>query len=364
MGDKKNRLLKLSSNIRKVTEFVSAYQYCLRTLLSTLPIGFTPTQPPEIVSIGRADIWPCSDGAVVLFYTDPNRHIGIDSKAPLSHGMNDFLLNSAEAAAHYNVNGTKPPLRASIRVDDASSRTMICMAAPQITEGESIFRTRYQKLFVIGWNADLPPPDELAKEDFSSVYIARNLVGADSLSKPGQELAALTTLKSAELLQQARQLIGVAEREEDVQRFLSEHPQIIYPEYIECYPKHKLGNEYVTDFVFLIQGANGVEYVFVELEKPSKKLFIVSGQPSAEFTQAKDQLNNWERWLTQNLNYAQQTLPRLFQPTYHLIMGRVASLDSAAREKLHVEFRGTTNQFSTYEDVIERFETIPKRVIG
>lgn len=360
MGEKKRRLAAQNPALNRIELYVQSYQYALRALLNGIPADLKPEVAFEIATIGTAVIWPCSDGVVVLLYRDDENKITLNSQQPLATSVDQFL-SKGEAASYYDDRGNRAPIHAIIKLGDASN-AMVELAANTVSDGKNTFRTRYQKALIIGWNVHLPEPDVKAKEDFDFVYIGRNIGGEDLMNKPIQEIADVTATKALDLLQMYTDAINSVTREEDIQLFLSKHPEIIYPEYIACYPKWKLGEEYVTDFVFLIQGATGLEYVFVELEKPSKKIVTASGQFSAEFTQAKDQLNNWERWLTQNLNYAQQKLKGLFQPSYHLIFGRSNSLDENARQKLSVEFSGTRKTFSTYDDIRDRFEAIEKRM--
>lgn len=346
--------------IRLVENYMQSYQYSLRALVNGIPAEQKSDVPSEVAVIGRVVIWPCTDGAVVLIYQDANNRVAVETKDQLTSSVDQFLRRG-EAAACFDKQGNRCPLPSYIQVGDARNCS-IEMAAQTVTQDTNVFRTRHQKALVLGWDTVLPEPDKAAKDDFDFVYIVRNVAGAISEGLPKPEVEAVTARAAGELLARFSETINFAEREEDVQRFLAENPQLIYPEHITCYPKWKLGDDWVTDFVFLIQGANGPEYVFVELEKPSKKIVTGSGQFSSDFTQAKDQLNNWERWITQNLSYAQQKLPGLFQPSYHLIFGRTGMLDIAAREKLRLEFNGTSKIFSTYDDIRDRFDRIMQHI--
>src|SRR5262249_40282247 len=130
-----------------------------------------------------------------------------------------------------------------------------------------------------------------------------------------------------EISREFAKLLDTSEREEELQRYLAAKPLLIYPDYIECYPKLKLGSDYVTDFAFVAQGTTGREHILVEIESASKPLFTKTTMSfSAEFTQAKDQLLNWETWVSENLQYLRRSLPGVSRPKYHLIMGRDSAL--------------------------------------
>jgi hypothetical protein len=123
-----------------------------------------------------------------------------------------------------------------------------------------------------------------------------------------------------------------------------------------------LGEDFVTDYVFLVQSLEGPEYVFVEIERASKEIFTKQGWFAASFTQAKDQILEWDKWISQNQAYILRKLPRLFKPKFHLIMGRGKGLTNEQREKLRTEFAPTSRTFSTYDDLVDRFERIIARI--
>ena len=119
--------------------------------------------------------------------------------------------------------------------------------------------------------------------------------------------------------------------EEDIHIFLKNHPEFLYPDYIKCFPKFNLGEDYVTDYVLLVQGAKGTEYVFIEIKRPEKELFTKAGQFSADFIQAEDQLLNWDNWLTKNHAYISRKLDNFYKPQFHLIIDR--SIERREHEK-------------------------------
>lgn len=153
-------------------------------------------------------------------------------------------------------------------------------------------------------------------------------------------------------------LLNTARREGTLQSFLKAHPELAYPDHIRCYPQFALGSEYVADFVFLVQGLQGQQYVFVEIQKATKKLFTKRGQFTAQFTQAADQLLNWERWIRRNHAYMRERIPDLKNPLFHLIIGRGHALTAEQREKLQDATAGTNKVYSTYDDLLLRFRQI------
>ena len=355
MGEQKNRLNRLASDIRRVADYVVAYQYCLRALV--VRGGNTPilVDCAAIAAIGRNVIWPCTDGAVVLTYDDAENAISVIEETPLGKSINEFL-SSEEVAAHYAADGRKT--NAAFRLTDERN-TMLIIAAGNISESDTKFYPRYQRGLVIGWDVVLPSPDESAIEDFELVYAARNILkkGTEAGIAVSAVLAGLS-----ELVTNAKEVLSAAQREEDVQKFFTQNPALIYPEAVKIFPKYKLGKEYITDYVFQIQGASGLEYVFVEIESPTKQVFIANGQFSSAYTQAKDQLLKWKIWVDKNLHYLQNDLPGVMHPTYHLIMDRNELINTDNRSKLNADLRNTNRRFSTYDDLLSRFETLRNRL--
>jgi ppGpp synthetase/RelA/SpoT-type nucleotidyltranferase len=214
---------------------------------------------------------------------------------------------------------------------------------------------------------------ERTVSDYRAAIVAtnlrlRSLLGisegrAETLERSTSPLPNPDTAKSIarKLLSDFRSLLAEESREELLQRFLSDHPEFLYPDYLQSIRKFPLGEVFVTDFVLRVQGHLGAEYVFVEIEKPGKPLFVRAGQFSAEFTQAKDQLLNWEHWILRNHAYIRERLPDLGHPQFHLVMGRDKEMSETNRAKLQTEFAGSVRRFSTYDDLARRFEILINR---
>jgi len=65
------------------------------------------------------------------------------------------------------------------------------------------------------------------------------------------------------------------------------------------FTKPRLAGEpgYVPDFLWLATATDCIYPIFVEIENPTKRWFTASGQFTADWTQAHDQILNWKRWL-------------------------------------------------------------------
>jgi hypothetical protein len=150
-----------------------------------------------------------------------------------------------------------------------------------------------------------------------------------------------------------------------LQVFLEAHPEFVYPEHDLALPKPTLGGERQPDFAFSIRSSFGSQWIFVEIERPDKRVFTTGQgfQFTHEFTQAKGQLLQWDTLITRDCGFFEKRFPGLLKPEFHLIFGRDSELDSSRREMLVAEFSGSPNRrFSTFDDLANRFETIISRV--
>lgn len=362
MGEQKARIKAFGKKAQPVAEHTKTYLFALRALINSISSDKLQVIIPNLAVIGNAAVWPCQDGAVVLISSDKTAQISVDIKTPLSVNVNDFL-ETGQACAFFDKTGRRSKVKFGLKIDDVS-KAMIHFGDMKIKGPKGkIIRPKYSRASIFGWEAKLPEPDVLALEDFKSAFTIQNVAGHEVEDLPTQEIFGLTKAKADGLFSEYNQLINSAEREEDVQSFLSQHPEFLYPDYIKCFPKFKLGEDFVTDYVLLIQGHQGLEYVFVEIERPNKEIFVKSGQFSAPFTQAKDQLLGWDSWLTKHHAYASTKLPDLHKPKFHLIIGRGNELDKVQKEKIQNEFSGTNRIFSTYDDLGNRFKTIVDRLL-
>ncbi len=257
---------------------------------------------------------------------------------------------------HFKEGGAPVSWRPVLVIDDAQNH--IVEATDLISTGPlGTIRPRFQSLQIFGWDAELPEPDEEALKKVRSDTAAQNLAPQELLPREEVKKSALA------LLQTFQELLETARREEEVQRFLASHPELLYPDYLDCHPKLKLGEDLVTDYVVLVQSASGPEHVFVEIERPNKPVFTEKGWFHHQFTQAKDQLLQWSTWITNNHQYLERKLPNLGTPVFHLVIGRGNKMTSQHRATIQAEFSGTSRRFSTYDDVVKRFNTIVERLL-
>jgi hypothetical protein len=169
----------------------------------------------------------------------------------------------------------------------------------------------------------------------------------------------------AELLKSYKDLLDSnPEREEILQKFLCEHPFLLCPTHTKMWPKLALGAQ-VTDFVF--QEAIG-DYLLVELERATYRLFLRHGHPSRELNHARGQITDWKRYLEDNLSTVQRELGLTAistNPKSLIVIGRSQSLTPEDRRKLvTIENESPKTKIMTYDDVLENAKAIVENLLG
>lgn len=147
------------------------------------------------------------------------------------------------------------------------------------------------------------------------------------------------------------------DREEELHKFLIDNPVMLDPLAIEVHSKHELGDDYITDFI--IRRINN-EYIVVEIENSTDKLFTKKGSFSSNLIEATSQVRDFQAWISDNLSYAQSKLPGIRHPAGLVVIGRSIDLDDQQLRKLKEENfskRGHTT-ILTYDDILEQAKII------
>ena len=153
-------------------------------------------------------------------------------------------------------------------------------------------------------------------------------------------------------------------KEEVLQQFLMKNPVLLWPTQKRVWPKVRFGDK-VSDFVF--QDAND-DYLLVELENPSKRLFLLNGDTSSWLNHAQNQITDWKRYIEDNLKAVQAELglegisPN---PKSLIVMDRSSAVSEKGRRKL-VAMRSENPRQSimTYDDVLENAKAAIENVPG
>ena len=161
---------------------------------------------------------------------------------------------------------------------------------------------------------------------------------------------------SARVLMKWHSLLSVDSSESEIQSFLESHPLML----LATYNKHHTPlfrslftqpllpgfNSKRPDFMWLATDSECVSPILIEIEKPSKKWFTKKGVPTADFTQATNQLTQWKEWFSNPENRTifrkgyrldekgLRSKTRILEPHYVLLYGRreeVANKESIRR---------------------------------
>ena len=121
----------------------------------------------------------------------------------------------------------------------------------------------------------------------------------------------------------------------------------------------------VTDFVFCDAGQ---EYILVELEPSTLRLFRNDGHPTARLTHAHGQIHDWKRYLEDNLPTVQRELGLAGitpSPNGLIVMGRSQSLLPENRRKLQTMTSESPRlRIMTYDDVYENAKAVFENLLG
>lgn len=153
-------------------------------------------------------------------------------------------------------------------------------------------------------------------------------------------------------------------REEPIQQFLCAHPFLLHATHAKVWPKLKFG-DHVSDFVF--RDPSG-KYLLVEIESPLRPLFRKDGHQTAELTHAIGQIDDWNRYIGDNLQTvrAELGLAEIMPfPEALVVIGRSKTLTDANRQKLRsITASNPRLKILTYDDLISVARSATEHVLG
>jgi Domain of unknown function (DUF4263) len=161
------------------------------------------------------------------------------------------------------------------------------------------------------------------------------------------------------------ELIAQSRDERPLQSFLEQHPYVLSQQLSHChhvFPLVKFGASYVADFFCLDIPSSGYEWVAIEIESPGKKVVTKSGRKSADLEHALQQVRDWRKWISDNIDYARR--PREnnglglaeIQPRFMawVIIGRRANYNEAFNSLRQQVFRDELIQIRSWDGILER----------
>lgn len=142
--------------------------------------------------------------------------------------------------------------------------------------------------------------------------------------------------------------------EDEIQIFLEENPIIIDRGLKKLIPKKTFGGEGIPDFVAVLRNGN---YILIEIEKPTDKLYTKKGDPTAEFSHAEQQVLDYLRWANENKEFLRKRdLPSISAENTRglLIIGMNKNLGPEEKEKLKMRnfSSRSTHEVKTFDDIL------------
>ena len=132
-----------------------------------------------------------------------------------------------------------------------------------------------------------------------------------------------------------------------------------------------MGNEFVTDFVYLTKSSVYWEFVLVELEDAKKKIFTNDKENiyfHSAFNHAYDQITSWKAYVNKNREAILHQIDKLRVPLnensvrfkYVLVIGRNAEKDnSEKRRAMFAEKSDNDIRVMTYDSLVSQCESVP-----
>lgn len=119
-----------------------------------------------------------------------------------------------------------------------------------------------------------------------------------------------------------------------------------------------LGKKYIEpDFIIQYPDKS---YMLVELERASKKVSTIQGQPRSEFTQASFQIAEWKTYIAENYNLVKDRYPGISVNCRSMLIisrnfdenfGRWYSIEEC---KKHLKMQYRVDYIYTYDDILNR----------
>lgn len=150
--------------------------------------------------------------------------------------------------------------------------------------------------------------------------------------------------------------------EEEVRNFLAENWFILDVTAKRVLSKVPLGHEYEVDF--LVEGID-FRYKLVEIKKPDVKLFTKKGIETKILRLAKAQMERYQRWITEHLNYFREQFPKIYSPYGLIVIGMSTQLSESEKKCLEQSNITTRGQYEiiTYDTLLKRVRNLVENLL-
>jgi hypothetical protein len=142
--------------------------------------------------------------------------------------------------------------------------------------------------------------------------------------------------------------------EADLHKYLLRFPPIMAPSGNAIASEVRLGSKYRIDLVIRSAGVTE-DVVIVELENPNHSIFTGDGRPRKQITHAKQQVEDWLRWIRENPHDQFVKTLKGLPPAGLVVVGKSRDLDDAERRRLAHLNSNSKVQVITYDELLDRF---------
>ncbi len=412
----------LPEEVRQVGNTIKAYLKAAEQLLAGKYQHLQSLIPSYLLNPGNILVASCTDGIVIRYETKVESHklyiaVADDEFANCAYTYSQNLIRchsnqdslekigpagiELEFFVSSSANITTPPVaKLSICFDVIYSHLENNIQPPQKPfcllsvlnifelglEGEMInaeattqgsgqrFLTRSKIRLPVGWDCiEVYPNIDINqwKPEYAPIWAENDILAAaltaqlNESSYQSLDPKAEARRQYAKLLNEFKALLDSnPEREQMLQTFLQTHPELLCPTHTKMWPKLDLGAK-ETDFVFC--DANQ-DYLLVELERSTHKLFRKDGHLTAEVSHAQGQITDWKRYLEDNLATVQRELGLVgvsANPNALIVIGRSITLTKENRRKLiSIQNEHPKTKILTYDDVYENAKAVVENLLG
>jgi hypothetical protein len=359
----------LTQKIEKVKEFIRSYQETLRGLLAQLPTdGYIP--PPRINSlVGKYEVWPCSDAAVVLTYGLDHSNASKDEvivRDEINQTVDRFM-KEGEPFVYLDETGQPGPVRLKFpfpKRQRADRRAItddflfVKFSLDTLTSwprkgdssslnlNEQYFAPRFKRISIFGWNAHLGSGSEAAAKDFKAAFALRNC--SNLLDPPS--IAERIFQGASERLQELEKLVDQNDSK-SVRDFIIEHPEVVRPDYLRAHTKVSIADQ-IVDLVLLLSGKDLPELVLIKFGPVEEAFFTDLNEASQTYLAAEADLKVLKEQIATDLPRIPLGSAVLSNANYQFIMGKSNELTYLQKKKLYEHSFGSSSQFHTYDDLI------------
>jgi HEPN domain-containing protein len=363
------RFGQLTPKIEKVKEFIKSYQEALRGLVAQLPTdGYI--LPPRINSLlGKYEVWPCSDAAIVLTYGLDHSSASKDEVIVRDETNQtvDSFMKEGEPFVYFDETGQPGPVRLKFpfpkrqRADRRATTDDFLFVkfsldtltiwprkggSSNLNLKEQFFGPRFKRISIFGWNAHLGSGSEEAAKDFKAAFTLRNC--SNLLDPPS--IAERIFQAASDRLQELEKLIDQNDSE-SVCDFIIEHPEVVRPDYLRAYTKVPI-NDQIVDLVLLVPGKELPELVLIEFGGVEEAFFTDVKEASQTYSAAEADLKVLKEQLATHPPRIPLGSADLSKANYQFIMGKSSELTYSQKKKLYERSFGSSSQFHTYDDLI------------